>query len=172
MRRWGPLQTVMFAIAGLFPPPVVAQGVCQLCAVDPAPAAKPARPLKMDIETTLDFSTAAHTRIGSGTVTVDPRTGSRSFMGLVGFGGPALRGTVIITGEPLRRVRVEMPAVVSLNSTRGAKAEITDIRSDLSPDPMIGLDGRLAFSFGGKLNVRDGAAGDFHGRVQIRAEYQ
>ncbi len=168
--RWGPLQLATFAVAGLFPPPALAQ-ICQLCPV-PAVAAAAAKPLKLDVETTLDFSTAAHTRIGSGTVTIDPRTGSRTFLGLVGVGGPALRGTVTITGEPFRRVTIGLPATIRLNSTMGAKAEVSDIRTSLSPSPMIGADGRLVFSFGGKLTVLDEAAGDFHGRIQITADYQ
>jgi hypothetical protein len=130
------------------------------------------RPIHIDIETTLDFATAAHTDSGSGSVTLDARTGQRSFVGLLGVGGPALRGTVTITGEPFRRIAVELPARISLNSTLGAKAEITDIRTNLSPDPRIGADGRLVFMFGGRLAVRDEAAGDFRGRIQIRAEYQ
>lgn len=172
MRRWGPLLAATIAIAGLFPPPVAAQTICQLCAPTPNASAKPPKPLKIDIETTLDFSTAAHTRIGSGTITVDPRTGSRAFSGLVGFGGPALRGTVTITGEPFRRVRIDLPATIRLNSTMGAKGQVSDLRTDLSPSPMIGADGRLMFSFGGKFSVLDEAAGDFHGRIQITADYQ
>lgn len=163
----------MIATAGLFPPPVAAQSICQLCAPSAsAPNAAPAKALRIDIETTLDFSKAAHTSIGSGSVTIDPVSGSRSFMGLVGFGGPALRGMVTITGEPFRRVAIDLPKNIKLNSAMGAKAEVTEIRSTLAANPVIGADGRLVFSFGGKLSVFDNAAGDFHGRIQIMADYQ
>lgn len=146
---------------------------CQLCAPPEAtPIAKAIKPIKIDIETTLDFSTAAHTAFGQGSITVDPRTGTRSFTGLVGFGGPALRGTVTITGEPFRRVLIDVPASIKLNSPQGAKGEVTDIRTDLPATAVIGGDGRLVFSFGGKFTVLDEAAGDFHGRVQITADYQ
>lgn len=145
---------------------------CQLCAPAEPSAAKPAKPLKIEIETVLDFSTAAHTSLGNGTITVDPVTGARSFAGLVGFGGPALRGTVTITGEPFRRVAVELPVTIRLNSTQGAKADVSDIRSDLPRNAVIGADGRLIFAFGGKLTVLNDAAGDFHGRIRITADYQ
>lgn len=167
-----PLLGLFFA--GLMaPPPLDAQTACQLCAPRDVPGPnQPNRPIGIDIETTLDFATAAHTDSGSGTVTLDARTGQRSFAGLVGVGGPALRGTVTITGEPFRRIAIELPSRIALNSTMGAKADITEIRTHLSPDPRIGADGRLVFLFGGTLAVRDGAAGDFHGRIQIRADYQ
>lgn len=159
--------------AGMFAPaPIAAQADCQLCVRRDAPeTGRPARPIHIDIETTLDFATAAHTDSGSGSITLDARTGQRSFVGLMGVGGPALRGTVTITGEPFRRISVRLPSRISLNSTLGAKAEITEIRTDLSPDPRIGADGRLVFMFGGRLAVRDEAAGDFRGRIQIQAEY-
>jgi Domain of unknown function (DUF4402) len=155
------------------PVPALAQS-CQLCSARPEDAAQaqPVRPLKIDIETALDFSTAAHTDIGQGNIQLDPVTGQRRFSGLVGLGGSALRGMVTITGEPFRRVRIELPQTIRLNATMGAKADVTDIRSTLGPDPMIGADGRLVFWFGGKLSVLDAAAGEFHGRIHISADYQ
>jgi hypothetical protein len=155
------------------PVPALAQS-CQLCSSRPADAAQaqPTRPLKIDIETALDFSTAAHTDLGQGNIVIDPLTGQRRLSGLVGVGGPALRGMVTITGEPFRRVRIDLPRTIRLNATMGAKADVTDMQSTLGPDPMIGADGRLIFWFGGKLSVLDDAAGDFHGRIQISADYQ
>lgn len=145
-----------------------------MCGARPAEAAQaqPARPLKIEIETALDFSTAAHTDLGQGHIVVDPLTGQRRFSGLVGLGGSALRGMVTISGEPFRRVRIDLPLTIRLNATMGAKADVTDIRSTLGPDPMIGANGQLIFWFGGKLSVLDDAAGEFHGRIQISADYQ
>jgi len=167
----GPVKSgALAALWAVFAWPASAQQ-CQLCAQLEA-SAEPAAPLKIDIDTTLDFSSAAHTDLGQGTVTIDPRTGARSFVGLVGFGGPALRGTVTITGDPFRRVEVELPATIRLNSTMGAKADVSEIRTDLPSNAVIGADGRLVFSFGGKLTVLNDAAGDFHGRIHITADYQ
>lgn len=168
----GPIKSVtLAALWAVGAWPAAAQD-CQLCTTQAAPAVKPVKPLQIDIETMLDFSSAAHTEQGRGSVTVDPGSGARSFAGLVGFGGPALRGTVTITGEPFRRIEIEMPATIRLNSTMGAKADVSDIRTNLSGNAVLGADGRLVFWFGGKLTVLDDAAGDFHGRIQINADYQ
>jgi Domain of unknown function (DUF4402) len=153
------------------PTPAAAQ--CQLCATPSAAATTPARPLKIEISATLDFSTAAHTDSGEGTIEIDPRTGARRVSGgLVALGGMALKGTVRLTGEPFRHVRVTLPTTIVMHSTMGATADITAITADISSDPALGADGTLAFSFGGKMTVRGGAAGDFHGQIQITADYQ
>ena len=145
---------------------------CQLCESVPSAAKVPLRPLAVSIDATLDFSTAVHTNRGAGSITVDARTGRRQLIGLISIGGPALVGTVTITGEPFARVVVDMPASILLNSNLGAVADVTQIRSDLPPHPMIGQDGRLVFTFGGRLTVRDEAAGDFRGRIPITADYE
>lgn len=161
----------IFAGLLLAAPQVRAQA-CQLCAKSDSHEAVAQKAISISVETMLDFSTAAHTNAGSGSITVDPRTGSRQLSGLVGLSGPALRGTVTIIGQPFARLSISLPRSVQLNSNLGAVADVTDIRTDLSPSPMLGADGRLVFSFGGKLTVREEAAGDFKGRIPITADYQ
>jgi hypothetical protein len=153
-------------------PPVAAQTACQLCAALPSPVLPAKAPLRIDISTLLDFSTAAHTDSGQGSIEIDPRTGQRRVTGLIALGGMALKGTVRLTGEPFRRVRISLPTQIQMVSTMGAKAEITSIVANVSPDPMLGSDGSLTFSFGGRMTVLDGAAGEFHARIPITAEYQ
>lgn len=175
MVQWSRLWLVPLCVGAVVAGPARAQSLCQLCTVTDAkaPAEKPKRAIHIDIETTLDFALAAHTDVGAGTIDLDPRTGERRVgNGLIGIGGPALRGTALITGEPFARVRINVPATIKLNSTMGAKAEVSGIVTSLTADPMIGPDGRLEFSFGGRFSVTDGAAGEFHGRVQITADYQ
>ena len=145
---------------------------CQLCESVPSAAKVPLRPLAVSIDATLDFSTAVHTNRGAGSITIDARTGRRQLIGLISLGGPALVGTVTITGEPFARIVVDLPGSIMLNSNLGAVADVTQIRSDLPPHPMIGQDGRLVFTFGGRLTVRDEAAGDFRGRIPITADYE
>lgn len=145
---------------------------CQLCASAPAKDKAAMRPLAVTIDATLDFSTAVHTSRGAGSITIDARTGRRQLSGLVALGGPSLVGTVTITGEPFARVVVDLPGSIMLNSNLGAVADVTQIRSDLPPNPTIGQDGRLVFAFGGRLTVRDEAAGDFRGRIPITVDYQ
>jgi Domain of unknown function (DUF4402) len=156
------------------PLPVRAQSACQLCApgaVVAAPSA--ARALRIEIDAMLDFSTAAHTQSGEGSIEIDPRTGQRRVTGgLVGLGGMALKGTVRLSGEPFRHVRITLPGGITMQSTMGATAYVEKITADISADPVLGSDGTLVFSFGGRMIVNGGAAGEFHGRIPITAEYQ
>jgi hypothetical protein len=152
-----------------------AAGQCRLCA--PAPAATgptaPARPISITIDADLDFSRAAQTGGNGGVISIEPGSGSRTVSGaLQDLGGPSLRANVRITGEPMRHVRIQLPTSVTLNSAGGNKVQITNLATSLGPDPVIGPTGTLDFSFGGKLQVSGGVEGDFHGRVQIMADYQ
>ena len=167
--------TLIFAVLACAVPlsgtTAVAQA-CQLCGSVPAKDKAALRPLTVDISATLDFSTAVHTNRGAGSITIDARTGRQQLTGLIALGGPALVGTVTITGEPFARIIVDLPNSILLNSNLGAVADVTQIRSDLLPHPVIGQDGRLVFTFGGRLTVRDEAAGDFRGRIPITADYE
>lgn len=145
---------------------------CQLCASAPAGPRAPQRPLAVTVDAALDFSTAVYTGRGSGSITIEARTGRRQMIGLVALGGPALVGTVTITGEPFARVAIDLPRTIVLSSNLGATADITEIRTDLPPHPSLGSDGRLVFTFGGRLTVRNSAAGDFRGRIPVTVDYQ
>jgi Domain of unknown function (DUF4402) len=152
-----------------------AQTGCLLCSapVEGAKLNKVMRPLRVDIETSLDFSLAAHTSVGSGSIEINPQTGERRVIGgLVALGGSSMRGIVSVEGEPFARLTVTMPQSIKLNSARGDKAEVVDIKTSLASDPMIGADGRLSFSFGGRLVVENGATGSFRGRIHINVDYQ
>ncbi|MFM9853187.1 MAG: DUF4402 domain-containing protein [Sphingomonadaceae bacterium] len=155
--------------------PAAVSAQCLLCAPTAvAPKPKTAqRPLRIEIDTILDFATAARLNSGAGTIDVDSDGGGKRISGaLVGLGGSALRGTVVLTGEPFARVTIMMPRQIKLTSTQGTKADVTDIRSTLPLDPALDADGRLMFSFGGRLSVEGGATGSFHGQVHISANYQ
>ena len=155
--------------------PLAAEPICLLCSVpvEAAKSSKAMRPLRVDIDTALDFSLAAHTNVGSGSIEIDPQTGERRVNGgLVALGGSSMRGVVSVVGEPFARLTVTIPNSIKLVSTRGDKAEVVDIKTSLSADPMIGGDGRLSFSFGGRLTVENGASGSFQGRIHINVEYQ
>lgn len=171
--RFVPLLYILLLIAAA-PLPVRAQTICQLCAPGPVVTAPPiVRVLRIEINAELDFSTAAHTQSGQGSIEIDPRTGQRRVTGgLVGLGGMALKGTVKLSGDPFRHVRISLPATIIMQSTLGATAIVNGITADISADPVLGSDGTLVFSFGGKMIVNGGAAGEFHGRIPITAEYQ
>ena len=162
--------SLVFALGSL---PLRAQTACQLCATGPIPVVPAVRPLRVEIDASLDFSTAAHSNSGEGNIEIDPRTGQRRVTGgLVALGGMALKGTVRLTGDPFRHVRITLPSSIVMQSTLGATADISAITADVSASPILGADGTLVFSFGGRMTVRGGAAGDFRGTIPITADYQ
>jgi Domain of unknown function (DUF4402) len=151
--------------------PGVAQS-CQLCAATQAAPKVPLRPLAVSVDAVLDFGTAVHSGRGSGVIAIEARTGRSQVIGLTPLGGAALVGTVTITGEPFARIAIDLPRTITLNSNLGAVADVTEIRTDLSAHPQIGADGRLVFTFGGRLTVRDDAEGDFRGRIPLTVDYE
>ncbi len=163
----------LFVLLGLLVPGS-AGAQCRLCSAG-APRvhdAAPARPLSIEIDATLDFSRVAQGR-GGGSIDIDERSGARAVRGgLVDLGGLALKGSARLSGDPGRHVRVEMPPSIPLTSSEGGRALVTDLRTDLGPDPTLDASGQLSFSFGGRLSVSSGASGDFRGRIAIVADYQ
>lgn len=152
-----------------------AHAQCSLCAGGRAPAEAdaPARPLSIDVETGIDFSRVAIASPAGGTVEVDAASGQRRVSGgLVDLGGLGLTGTVRLTGEPGRGVRISLPDRIVLTAPDGATAEVHDIVTDLPPAPRLGPDGRLHFAFGGRLRMQGHAAGSFRGRIPIVADYE
>ncbi|MBA3895618.1 MAG: DUF4402 domain-containing protein [Sphingomonadaceae bacterium] len=147
---------------------------CRLCAPAPETAAKaPAQPLEIEIEAGLDFSRAAHRANTGGTIAVDERSGGRTIGGgLIDLGGLALKGQVRLTGAPFARVRISLPPSIRLSAPNGGSAEVSGLETDLGPDPALDAQGRLSFSFGGRLIVAGGASGDFRGLIPITADYR
>ncbi len=168
----------LFCFGALFlglPTALAAQADCRLC----APISKPdgpsaaETPLRIEVETALDFSRVALASDDGGEVAVDPRSGGRKVGGgLVDLGGIALRGAVRLTGEPGRPVRIDLPSRIEMRSSTGAIAHIYDLETDLSSDPALGPDGKLSFAFGGKLSLKGAVSGSFRGSIPITAEYQ
>jgi Domain of unknown function (DUF4402) len=148
---------------------------CRLCSPAPVTAGAniPSRPLVISISAELDFSRVAQAGSSGGSVTIDPATGQRRVSGnLEDLGGPALRASVHLNGEPGRHVRISLPTSVTLSGASGGSALVTDIATDLGADPVLGPTGTLDFAFGGRLQVSGGVEGDLRGRIQIVAEYQ
>lgn len=167
----------LFLISGLLVAPVPpAAAQCQLCAPDTAASAAVARqvatPLRVDVETRLDMGRIAVGAMG-GEVEIDPASGARRLRGdVVDLGGFALTGTVTVRGEPGAEVRVILPASVDLESGHGRTARVTGLATDLSAAPRLGLDGRLVFRFGGRLQIAGLDDGDYRGRIPVTVEYQ
>lgn len=155
--------------------PSMASAECRLCVPDTSrlPAAV-STPLRLEVEAALDLGRAAQIRAGgSGTITLDPKSGERRVAGaLADLGGFSLKGTVRLKGAPFAPISVSMPNRIRLSAPDGSTADVVDIRTDLSPNAALDAQGQLAFAFGGRLIVTAGQSGDFRGRIAISADYR
>ena len=145
---------------------------CRLCPAEARHSVPTeARPLTIDIEAALDLGRAA-VRGGGGSSALDEHSGARRVTGLADLGGFAIKGSVRLTGEPFRQVRVNLPSSVRLVAPDGSSADAVGLRTDLPPAPALDGAGSLVFSFGGQLIVTGDASGEFRGRIPIVADYQ
>lgn len=143
---------------------------CKLCRE--AEQQRPDVPLRVEIDSGLSFSRLALAGRTDGSASIDPETGRKwTEAGLIDLGGFAVSGRVIVTGEPLRYLHVEMPSRITLRSPHGAEAEVSEFRTSLEAMPRLDENGLLEFSFGGRLNTRGAEGGNFRGRIPIRIEY-
>lgn len=153
-----------------------ARAQCRLCAEQPgfsATAKKSNVPLRISISTELDFARLALTGPAGGLVTIDPETGVRSTTGqVVALSGMALTGRAEIIGGKNEKIRVDIPASILLTAPDGGTAELTQIETDLPNRPKLDKDGRLLFTFGGLLRVKNSSDGQFRGRIPITVDYE
>ena len=155
-------------------PAFVEAAPCMLCTSDAARNGekKPGIPLRIEVTTKLSFSRIALTGRGGAQIAVDP-DGGRSLNGeAVPLGGYPAAGSVLLTGEPGRTVRVDMPREIAMLSSTGGRITIEDMRTTLGPSPRLNGAGKLEFSFGGRLSVSGNMAGRFRGRIPITANYE
>ncbi|MGL5839650.1 MAG: DUF4402 domain-containing protein [Sphingorhabdus sp.] len=131
-----------------------------------------ARPLRIEIRSSLDFSRVTTGNKG-GQIALDPNSGGRSITGdVVELGGSPFAGNAIVTGEPGRAIRIEIPPAIRLTSGAGGSIQIVNLRTNLSAAPRLDMTGRLEFAFGGDLIMKGNVAGEFRGRISITAEYE
>jgi hypothetical protein len=151
--------------------PQDASAPCRLCDSAVAEDEKPAAPVKLDIEASLDFDRLILAGKGDGSAQLSP-DGSRSVSGsITAIGARAMVGEVTIRGEPGRIVRVSLPDNIELYGLAGGTIRLESIRSDLPSLPRLDADGRLSFRFGGILRVSGDVDGEFRGDVPIDVEY-
>lgn len=159
--------------------PDSAAAQCRLCAAKPVTAssagsnAATETPLNIQITANLDFSRLALLSRAGGEVELDPQSGQRRITGgLTDLGGLSLHGEGRLTGEPGRLVRVQLPERITLSAPNGSTADLIKLDTDLPAQARLDRDGRLTFSFGGKLRVTGNASGQFRGRIAITADYE
>ncbi|MCL6698817.1 DUF4402 domain-containing protein [Sphingomonas sp. NSE70-1] len=148
------------------------QAPCRLC--DLAANAmddKPAAPISLDVEASLDFDRLILAGAGSGSAELGP-DGSRIASGTVtAISARAMLGEVVIRGEPGRTVRVDLPRNIELWGFNGGTIQIDSIRSDLPAMPRLDSNGKLSFRLGGIVRVSGDADGQFRGDLRIDVEY-
>ena len=168
------LLTVLALAAGMPTVPVApAAAQCRLCETPTtSPDEQTAEgPVRLEIETSLDFDRLILLGAGEGSATLLP-DGTRSVSGAIGdIGGRAMVGSAVIHGEAGRAVRVELPRRIELFSLSGGRILIDDIISDVQGSARLNGSGALEFRFGGRLRVSGDADGEYRGDVPITVEY-
>lgn len=172
-------RSIPFFAAFLASLPVSTQAsepVCLLCKQNADQSAKDTGeaeiPLRIEVVTKLSFSRIALTGRGGGLVSLNPSGASDLSGDAVPLGGYPEAGSVLLTGQPGRTVRVDMPAQITMRSSTGGQIAIRDIQTTLGPSPRLDNAGRLEFSFGGELALSGNLSGRFRGRIPITANYE
>lgn len=146
--------------------------VCRLCSVTPnGEADRPTQPLRLEVETRLDFDRIVVVGQGSGSAELRP-DGARFASGTIAsIGARAMVGEVVIRGEPGRLVRVDLPTSITLYGASGGTIRVESVTSDLPAMPKLDGSGRLQFRIGGNLKVQSDLDGEFRGDVRIDVDY-
>ena len=146
---------------------------CQLCSTTPSDIlnARPAEPLRLQVETRLDFDKIVFEGKGSALFALSP-SGTVSLSGAAtAAGARAMPGSVLIRGEPGRAVRIDLPGKVLLFGEGNDSISINSLTTDLPNFPRIGPDGTLSFRFGGDLSLSGESDGSFRGSIDIVVGY-
>lgn len=152
--------------------PQDASAPCRLCEPGGAPTdAKPAKPITLDVQASLDFDRLILAGSGDGGAELAP-DGTRTAKGSVAsIGARAMAGEVIIRGEPGRIVRVVLPGSIELQGLSGGTIRLESIRSDLPAMPRLDANGTLRFRFGGIVRLIGDVDGEFRGDVPVDVDY-
>ncbi len=167
----------MIATVLMSPASLAAQ--CRLCASPAGDSTtsvtelKSEKPLRIEITANLDFSRLALLNRAGGEVSIDPVSGHRRVSGAItDLGGMSLNGEGRLEGEPGRYVRVNLPESITLSAPNGSTAQVVKLETNLPAQAKLDREGRLKFTFGGKLQVTGNAGGQYRGRIAITAEYE
>jgi hypothetical protein len=146
---------------------------CRLCSGegDSPLNARPATPLRLEVESRLDFDKVVFEGNGNALLALSPGGVARLTGAATAAGARAMPGAVVIRGEPGRAVRIDLPAHVELFGTGSGSLRIDSLVTDLSAFPRIGDDGTLSFRFGGDLRLSGEIEGAFRGTIDITVEY-
>jgi len=170
--------SVVLAAAGLVVPAAssaqdASLAPCRLCSADRdgSPNAQPAAPLRLQVESRLDFDKVVFEGQGHALLALSPGGIVRLSGAATAAGARAMPGTVLVRGEPGRAVRVDLPGQVQLFGAASGSIRIDSLVTDLPSFPRIGDDGTLSFRFGGDLRMTGDSDGAYHGTIDITVEY-
>lgn len=159
------------AVAGAASP---AAAQCRLCGEGNGSdegGDRPRVPVRIEVETSLDFGKVLLTGEEGGVARIAP-DGSRATRGAIGaISGRTMIGEVILRGEPNRFVRVSIPRRIDLHGLAGGALSITQIASDLPSLPRLDGSGLLRIRLGGEVLISGEADGDYRGEIPITVDY-
>lgn len=146
---------------------------CRLCSADPSETsnARPVVPLRLQVESRLDFDKVVFEGTGSALIALSPDGVTRMSGAATAAGARIMPGSVLIRGEPGRAVRVDLPHAVTLFGDGSGSIRIDSLTTDLPSFPRIGADGTLLFRFGGDLRLTGDSDGGFRGTIDIVVDY-
>ena len=173
MGKFNRLALMLVGASAAAATPWAALAQCRLCETPTTvPDAESANgPVRLEIETSLDFDRLILLDAGGGSAVMRP-DGSTAAQGAVSSIGPrAMVGSAIVRGEPGRAVRVELPRRIVLESATGAPISFDEVASDLPALPRLDSSGALRFRFGGRLQLEGDAEGEYRGDLPITVEY-
>jgi hypothetical protein len=151
----------------------VAHAQCRLCErpiTGPAEEGKDGE-LELQVEASLNFDRLVVLGTGEGSATLLP-DGTRHVSGSIeAIGGRAMVGEARLRGEPNRMVRIDLPSKITLYSVSGGRITIDQITSDVAQAPRLDSQGKLAFRFGGRVQVNGDTEGEYRGDLPITVEY-
>jgi hypothetical protein len=167
------LMSCVALLGGAFAMPAAAPAQCRLCSkpITEVTGDGASDAMRIEVQARLDFDQLVLMGSAPGVARLSP-DGSASVSGSIGvLGGRAMVGTVVVSGEPGRLVRVGLPSAIALYGRTGGSIRLESLVSDLPSDPRLDSQGSLTFHFGGELHVQGDASGDYRGEVPITVDY-
>jgi hypothetical protein len=144
--------------------------LCSATTDDPSNA-RAASPLRLQVESRLDFDKVVFEGTGAASLALSPGGITRLSGAATAAGARAMPGTVLVRGEPGRAVRIDLPPEVRLFGDGSGSIRIDSLVTDLASFPRIGDDGTLSFRFGGDLRLSGDSDGAYRGTIDITVEY-
>ena len=149
------LLSLIALLAGGLVMAVPASAQCRLCETPTTTpdAESDSVPIRLDIQARLDFDQLILRDASNGTARLSPDGSSSSSGSIETMSGRAMVGSVVVTGEPGRLVRIGFPGAIELTSMSGSAIRLTNLTSDLPTAARLDSAGRLTFRFGGEIAI-------------------